>query len=197
MENKNENKTPVQGDQRKGDRPFGKKPFAGRQRNNRARRDDNPEFDKQLIAIRRVTKVVKGGRTLRFSALVAIGNKKGLIGIGMGKAKEVPVAIEKATADARKRMKNISIVKGTIPHDSISKFSASSIIMKPAKEGTGIIAGGAARLIIELAGVKNIVTKIHGSTSKINVAKATFKGLAEMRTKEEIASLRGKSVEEI
>lgn len=155
------------------------------------------EFDKELVSVRRVARVVKGGRKLRFSALVVVGNRKGMIGIGTGKAKEVPAAIDKATLQAKNNLKKINIVNGTIPHDSMGKYGTSKIIMFPGKEGCGIIAGGSARAVLELSGIKDIVTKIHGSTNKINCVKATVEALTSIRTKEEIAALRGKAVDEI
>ena len=165
------------------------------------RRDRKPqkdsEFDKVLVSVRRVTKVVKGGRTMRFSALVVVGDRKGRVGIGTGKAKEVPAAIDKATMQAKANLLNVNIVNGTIPHDTIGKYGTSKVLMLPAKEGTGIIAGGSARAVIELAGIKDIVTKIHGSTNKINCVRATLRGLASLRTKEEVAKARGKKPEEI
>lgn len=160
------------------------------------RREDS-EFDKKLVEVRRVAKVVKGGRTMRFSALVVVGNKKGLVGIGIGKANEVPEAVEKATATAKKNLISVPIVGTTIPHNVIGKFGSSSVHMFPAPEGKGVIAGGSARAVIELAGVKDIVTKSHGSNNKINGVKATIEGLKQLRTREEIAKLRGKNVEEI
>ena len=160
------------------------------------RREDS-EFDKKLVEVRRVAKVVKGGRTMRFSALVVVGNKNGLVGIGTGKANEVPEAVEKATASAKKNLISVPIVETTIPHDVIGKFSSCSVHMFSAPKGTGIIAGGSARAVIELAGIKDIVTKAHGSNNKINGVKATVEGLKKLRTREEIAALRGKSVEEI
>ena len=144
-----------------------------------------------------MTKVVKGGRTLRFSALVVVGDRKGRVGLGIGKSKDVSSAIEKATTIAKRNVRNIPMVDGTIPHETIGRFSATNIILLPAPEGTGVIAGGSARSVIELAGIKNIVTKKHGSSNKINVVKATMEGLLSLRTKEEIARRRGKSVEEI
>lgn len=177
-----------------------KKPFNKKGDNNRrerpARREDS-EFDKRVVSVRRVTKVVKGGRTLRFSALVVVGDGKGKVGLGIGKGREVSSAIEKATIIAKKNMKLINIVEGTIPHETVGKFAATNILMLPAKPGTGVIAGGAARSVLELAGIKDIVTKIHGSTNKINCVKATMNGLLSVRTKEEIAARRGKSVDEI
>ena len=161
----------------------------------RERKQD--EFDKTLVAVRRVTKVVKGGRTMRFSALVVVGNRKGQVGIGTGRAKEVPAAIDKATLQARNNLVNVNIVNGTIPHDIVGKYGTSKVLMFPAKEGCGVIAGGGTRAVLELAGVKDIVTKIHGSTNKINCVKATLKGLTALRTKEEVALARRKSVSEI
>ena len=181
--------------------PKGRKNFSGRAKGDRKERENRPreasEFDKRVVEVRRVTKVVKGGRTLRFSALVVVGDKKGRVGLGIGKSKDVSSAIEKATTIAKRNMKNIPIVNGTIPHETIGKFSSSNIILLPAPEGTGVIAGGSARAVIELAGIKNIVTKKHGSSNKINCVKATMEGLLSLKTKEEIARRRGKSVEEI
>lgn len=174
--------------------------FSGKrkdERRERAPRKEASEFDKQVVSVRRVQKVVKGGRTLRFSALVVVGDRKGRVGIGIGKSKEVSAAIEKATTDARKNVVNIPIVNDTIPHNTVGKFSATSIIMLPAPEGTGVIAGGSTRAVIELAGIKNIVTKRHGSSNKMNCVKATMNGLLSLKTKEEIARRRGKAVEEI
>ena len=165
-------------------------------RRERKPREDS-EFDKTLVSVRRVTKVVKGGRTMRFSAVVVVGDRKGNVGVGTGKAKEVPAAIDKATMQAKSNMVHISIVDGTIPHETVGKYGTSKVLMLPAKEGTGIIAGGSARAVIELAGIKDIVTKIHGSTNKINCVRATLRGLSGLRTREEVAKLRGKQPEEI
>ncbi len=159
------------------------------------RREDS-EFDKKLVEVRRVAKVVKGGRTLRFSALVVVGNKKGSVGVGSGKATEVPEAIEKATAEAKKNLISVPIVGTTIPHNIIGKFSTSSVHLFPAPQGTGVIAGGSARAVVELAGIKDIVTKAHGSNNKINCVKATIEGLKALRTVEQVAALRGKNVED-
>ena len=177
-----------------------KQNFAGKgkgDRKERAPRKEVSEFDKRVVSVRRVTKVVKGGRTLRFSALVVVGDGKGRVGLGIGKSKDVSSAIEKATTIAKRNVKNIPIVDGTIPHETVGKFSATQILLLPAKQGTGVIAGGSARAVIELAGIKDIVTKTHGSSNKINCVKATMAGLLSLRTKEEIARRRGKSVEEI
>ena len=177
--------------------PKGRKNFSGKAKNDkrepREKRDrEGSEFDKRVVCVRRVQKVVKGGRTLRFSALVVVGDGKGKVGLGI-----VSSAIEKATTIARRNMKLIPIVNGTIPHEIIGKFSSTNMLMLPAPDGTGVIAGGSARAVIELAGIKNIVTKKHGSSNKINCVKATMAGLLSLRTKEEIARRRGKSVEEI
>ena len=174
--------------------------FSGKrkdERRERAPRKEVSEFDKQVVQVRRVQKVVKGGRTLRFSALVVVGDRKGRVGIGIGKSKEVSAAIEKATTVAKKNIVNIPIINDTIPHNTTGKFSATSILLLPAPEGTGVIAGGSARAVIELAGIKNIVTKRHGSSNKMNCVKATMDGLLSLKTKEEIARRRGKAVEEI
>lgn len=182
-----------QGRGRRGGKPFNKNDKRGA----RAPKREESDTDKKVVSVRRVAKVVKGGRTLRFSALVVVGDRKGKVGIGLGKAKEVSLAIEKATTIAKKNMKPIAIVDGTIPHEVTGKFSTTKILMLPAGQGTGVIAGGAARSVIELAGISNIVTKIHGSTNKVNCVKATLQGLLAVKTKEEIARRRGKSVEEI
>ena len=166
-------------------------------RRERAPRRENSDIEKKVVSVRRVQKVVKGGRILRFSALVVVGDGKGKVGLGIGKSREVSGAIEKATTIAKKNMKMVPIVDGTIPHETIGKFSSTKILLLPAPAGTGVIAGGSARAVIELAGIGNIVTKRHGSSNKINVVKATFEGLMGLKTKEEIARRRGKSVEEI
>ena len=150
-----------------------------------------------MLNVRRVTKVVKGGRTMRFSALVVVGDKKGRVGMGIAKAAEVPTAIEKASKSAKKTLITVPVVNGTIPHEVIGKFAKTSVKMLPSKKGSGLIAGGAARTVFELAGYTDITAKIYGSTDKINVVRATLNGLKQLRTKEEIAMLRGKSVEEI
>ena len=159
--------------------------------------EEKDEFDKKLLEVRRVTKVVKGGRTMRFSALVVVGDKKGRVGMGTAKAAEVPMAVEKATKAAKKNLVAVPVVNGTIPYEAIGKFSTTRIIMLPSKAGTGVIAGGAARSVFELAGYTDITSKIHGSTNKINTVRATLNALKNMRTAEQIAMLRGKSVEEL
>ena len=161
------------------------------------RMEEKDEFDKKLLEVRRVTKVVKGGRTMRFAALVVVGDKKGRVGMGTAKASEVPMAVEKATKAAKKNLVTVPVVNGTVPYEAIGKFSTTRIIILPSKAGTGVIAGGAARSVFELAGYTDITSKIHGSTNKINTVRATLNALKDMRTAEQIAMLRGKSVEEL
>jgi len=161
------------------------------------RMEEKDEFDKKLLEVRRVTKVVKGGRTMRFAALVVVGDKKGRVGMGTAKAAEVPVAVEKATKAAKKNLVTVPVVNGTVPYETIGKFSTTRVIILPSKAGTGVIAGGAARAVFELAGYTDITSKIHGSTNKINTVRATLNALKNMRTAEQVAMLRGKSVEEL
>ena len=155
------------------------------------------ELNDKVVAIKRVSKTVKGGRTMRFTALVVVGDENGHVGIGTGKAMEVPDAIKKAAEDAKKNLIRVPIVGTTIPHEVIGHFGAGKIIIMPAQEGTGIIAGGAARAVLELAGVKDIVAKSLGANTQVNVAKATLEALKSQRTPEHIAELRGKKVEEL
>ncbi len=163
------------------------------------KREPRPkQYDEEVINISRVTKVTKGGRNFRFSALVVVGNRNGLVGLGVGKANEIPDAIKKAVGVATKNITKIALVEGrTIPHEIIGKQGASKVLLKPALKGTGIKAGGAVRSVLEMAGVKDILSKSLGSKTKINVAKATFNALKSQKTIEEIAELRGKTVEEI
>ena len=163
----------------------------------RPREEVKDEFEKKMLDVRRVTKVVKGGRNMRFSALVVVGDKKGKVGMGINKATEVPAAIEKAGKAAKKALINGPVIDGTIPHEVIGKFAKTSVKMLPAKKGSGLIAGGAARVVLDMAGYTDITAKIYGSTDKINVVRATLNGLKALRTKEQVAMLRGKSVEEI
>lgn len=165
-------------------------------REKRAPREQS-EFEQRTIMIRTVQKVIAGGRTMSMSALCAVGDKKGRVGIGLGKAKETASAVEKAFAEAKRNMINVAIVNGTIPHEIEAKFGASMVKLLPAKEGTGIIAGGAARPILELAGIKNITAKNHGSNNKINTVRATFKALQALQTAEQIAKARGKNIEDL
>ena len=165
-----------------------------------AKREDRnqaDEFTRKLISINRVTKVVKGGRTMRFSALVAVGDGKGLVGLGMGKAAEVPEAIEKAVTAAKRSMIKVPIVNNTIPHEVLGVFGRGNVILLPAVEGTGVIAGGPVRAVLEVSGINNIRTKSLGTNNPINCAKATLQGLSQLRTVEMIAALRGKSAAEI
>lgn len=168
-------------------------------RDNRPQRkqEENDGLIKKLIGINRVSKTVKGGRNMRFAALVVVGDGNGKVGYGTGKAKEVPEAIEKATQAAKKSMINVAIVDTSIPHEVLGKFGKGAVLMMPAAEGTGVIAGGPVRAVMEAAGIKNIRTKSHGTQNPGNCIKATIAGLAELKTAEDIAALRGKSVEEI
>ena len=155
------------------------------------------DLTEKVVTINRVAKVVKGGRTFRFSALVVVGDGQGHVGIGNGKAAEVPDAIRKAIEDAKKNIIEVPIVKSTVPHELIGSFGSGKVLLKPAAEGTGLIAGGAARLVLDIAGYKNIRTKNLGSNNPRNAAYATLKALSEMKTAEMVAALRGKKVSEI
>ena len=156
------------------------------------------ELQDKVVTIKRVTKVVKGGRNMRFTALVVVGDGQGHVGVGLGKAAEIPEAIRKGKEDAAKKLITVSLDENnSITHDFIGKFGSASVLLKRAPEGTGIIAGGPARAVIELAGIKNIRTKSLGSNNKQNVVLATIEGLRQLKTPEEVARLRGKSVEDI
>ena len=156
------------------------------------------ELQDKVVTIKRVTKVVKGGRNMRFTALVVVGDGQDHVGVGLGKAAEIPEAIRKGKEDAAKKLITVSLDENnSITHDFIGKFGSASVLLKRAPEGTGIIAGGPARAVIELAGIKNIRTKSLGSNNKQNVVLATVEGLRQLKTPEEVARLRGKSVEEI
>lgn len=156
------------------------------------------ELTEKVVSIKRVTKVVKGGRNFRFAALVVVGDGNGHVGAGLGKATEIPEAIRKGKEDAMKKLVTVPVDdNGSIPHDFIGKFGSANVLLKRAPEGTGIIAGGPARSVLELAGIKNIRTKCLGSNNKQNVVLATIQGLSELKTPEQVARLRGKSVEEI
>lgn len=155
-------------------------------------------LDERVINLSRVTKVTKGGRHMRFAATMAVGDGKGLVGIGTGKANEATEAIKKALQAANKNLVKVSLVDGrTIPHEAIATCGKSKVMIKPASEGAGIVAGGAARAILEIAGIKDVVSKSLGSNTKVNVAKATLSALQSERTPEQIAELRGKKVEEL
>jgi small subunit ribosomal protein S5 len=167
--------------------------------NNRAPRkaEENDGLVKKLIAVNRVTKVVKGGRNMRFAAFVVVGDGAGKIGCAMGKSNEVPEAIDKATARAKKNMVKVSVLGTSIPHEVLGKFGRGSVLMMPAAEGTGVIAGGPVRAVMEAVGITNIRTKSHGTNNPINCVKAAIEGLKDLRTAEEVAAIRGKTVEEI
>ena len=156
------------------------------------------ELLEKVVSIKRVTKVVKGGRNFRFTALVVVGDGNGHVGAGLGKAAEIPEAIRKGKEDAMKKLVSVAINEnGSITHDYVGKFGSAEVLLKKAPEGTGVIAGGPARAVIELAGIKNIRTKSLGSRNKQNVVLATIAGLSELKTPEEVARLRGKSTNEI
>lgn len=155
------------------------------------------DMQERVVSINRVAKTVKGGRVMKFSALVVVGDGQGTVGFGIGKAAEVPDAIRKGIEDAKKNLKKIALKGTTIPHEITGKFGAGAVLMRPAPEGTGVIAGGPVRAVIEMAGIKNIRTKSLRSNNPCNVVRATMQGLTSLRTAEEVAALRGKSVKEI
>ena len=171
--------------------------MAREERRPQRRQEENDGFIKKLIQVSRVTKVVKGGRNMRFAALVVVGDGKGRVGAGTGKANEVPEAIEKATAQAKRNLVTVPMVGASIPHEVDGKFGRGHVHMLPAPTGTGVIAGGPVRAIMECAGIKDIRTKSHGTSNPINCVKAAIAGLAELKTAEQVAALRGKTVEEI
>ena len=164
---------------------------------NRTPNNDASELIEKVVYLNRVSKTVKGGRVMKFSALVVVGDGKGTVGYGLGKAAEVSEAILKGIADAKKNMTKVSLAGNTIPHDIIGIFGAGTVMMKPAPEGTGVIAGGAVRAVMEAVGIKNICAKCLRSNNPQNVVKATMAGLTSLRSPEQVAAIRGKSVEEI
>ena len=164
---------------------------------NKASSNDAPELIEKVVYLNRVSKTVKGGRVMKFSALVVVGDGKGTVGYGLGKAAEVSEAILKGIADAKKNMVKIALADSTIPHEVIGIFGAGSVLLKPAPEGTGVIAGGAVRAVREAVGIRNICAKCLRSNNPQNVVKATMAGLKSLRSPEQVAAIRGKSVEEI
>ena len=164
---------------------------------NKTSNNEAPELIEKVVYLNRVSKTVKGGRVMKFSALVVVGDGKGTVGYGLGKAAEVSEAILKGIADAKKNMVKISLDGSTIPHDVIGIFGAGTVLLKPAPEGTGVIAGGAVRAVMEAVGIKNICAKCLRSNNPQNVVKATMAGLESLRTPQQVAAIRGKSVEEI
>jgi small subunit ribosomal protein S5 len=160
-------------------------------------REEQSEFKEKLVSVNRVVKTVKGGRNFRFAALVVVGDGAGRVGAGMGKAAEIPEAIRKANEDAKKHLITIPLSGTTVPHATTGYFGAGKVVILPAPEGTGVIAGGAARAVLELVGVKDIRTKSFGTNNPINTVKATIEGLKLLRSPEQVAKMRGKTVEEI
>ena len=179
------------------DAPRGKRPFnKNGKRPLREKKQD--EFEDRTVAVNRVVKTVKGGRKLRFASLIVAGDKKGRVGMGTGKAKEVPDGIKKAAERARKNTIVVPMVKGnTIPHSVIGRHGACRVFLRPAPEGTGIVAGGPVRAVLELAGIRNIYSKVYGSRTAINMVRATVNAIENLKTVEKVAALRGKSVNEI
>ena len=161
------------------------------------REEETKEFEERVVTINRVAKVVKGGRRLRFAALVVVGDKDGHVGYGTGKAQEVPEAIRKAIEDAKKRMVSVPRTGTTIPHEVIGEFCGGQVLLKPATAGSGVAAGGPVRAVVELAGIADITSKSLGSNTPVNMIAATLEGLKQLKEAETVAKLRGKSVEEI
>ena len=161
------------------------------------RREQVSEFKEKLVYINRVAKTVKGGKNFRFSTLMVVGDEKGRVGCGMGKAVEIPEAVRKGIEDAKKQMISVSMDGTTIPHEIVGVFGTGRVLLMPAPEGTGVIAGGPVRAVIEACGIKNIRTKSIGSNNPVNMVKATLAGLKQLRNAEEVAKLRGKTVEEL
>ena len=158
---------------------------------------ESEEFQEQLINVRRVAKVVKGGRIFGFSALTVVGDGKGRVGMGRGKAREVPVAVQKAMEDARRNMFKIEMKEGTLHYPVVGRHGSARVVMRPASEGTGVIAGGTMRAVFDAAGIRNVLAKVIGTTNPVNVTRATIEGLRSMRSPSQVAAKRGKTVEEI
>ncbi|MBO4537795.1 MAG: 30S ribosomal protein S5 [Erysipelotrichaceae bacterium] len=212
VENKVENKvvneaeaaapqTEARSDERRNDRRGGRDDRRGPRRDNdrRGRRPERPEkeFEERVVKINRITKVVKGGRRMRFSALVVVGDKKGRVGFGTGKAKEVPDAIRKATEAATKNVFKVKLVGTTLSHETVGEYGAAKVVIRPAADGTGVIAGGPVRAVLELAGVSNILSKCLGSRTPINLVRATCNGLKNMKSLEEVSNLRGLEAKQV
>lgn len=190
--------TDARGGDRKGPRGKGGKKGGGPNRSrSRGDKEQNSEFTEKVVQVRRVTKVCKGGKKLSFRAVVVIGNEKGKVGVGVGKASEVINAIKKAVSDARKKLTDVKMVGSTIAHNIIGKEGGAKILLRPAAEGTGIIAGGAARTVLELSGLGDVLAKSQGSNCPLNVARATIKALKSTRTFKEVAAIRGISVKDM
>jgi len=158
---------------------------------------EEQEFTEKVVSINRVAKVVKGGKNFRFSVLVVVGNQKGKVGVGSGKALEIPDAIRKGIEDAKKHLIDVPLINDTIPHEALGVFGAGKVLIKPAPEGTGVIAGGPVRAVLELAGIKNVVSKSLGSSNSRNMVNATIEALKQLKRAEDVAKLRGKTVEEL
>jgi len=199
VETKKEETTPVENTEVAPSKPITarKRPPLRAKPRTELKSEEKKEFEESVVAVNHITKVAKGGRRYRFNAVVVVGDKNGRVGLGTGKAIETPDAIRKAIEDAKKNLVEIPIVNTSIPHPIIGHYGAGKVLLKPAKAGTGIIAGGPVRIVVELAGIENIISKSLGSSTPINIVRATLDGLMALRTKEQVANVRGKKVEEI